>query len=152
MERKHPIHLPTVNRFNAPSIVFLTICTKNRKRILATPDVFALLQASWAKATSWKVGRFMIMPDHLQLFCAATEFPARPLGQWVRYWKNLASRQWQRREEQPVWQIDFWDRQLRDPVHYGEKWEYVRLNPVRAGLVNDSELWPYQGELNELRW
>ena len=29
---------------------------------------------------------------------------------------------------------------------------YVRLNPVRAGLVNEADAWPHQGELNELRW
>ena len=32
------------------------------------------------------------------------------------------------------------------------KWEYVVRNPVRAGLVNRREDWPFQGELNVLRW
>lgn len=35
--------------------------------------------------------------------------------------------------------------------HNQEKWEYVRLNPVREGLVNTPDEWPHQGELNVLR-
>ena len=29
---------------------------------------------------------------------------------------------------------------------------YVRQNPVRHGLVNDPEDWPFQGELHLLDW
>ena len=150
--RKQPAHQPAVERFNEPVVVFLTVCTQGRKRVLAVSDVVLLLQDSWRGATSWMVGRFMVMPDHLHLFCAPNESPARPLGQWVRYWKTLASRQWPRPGEQPLWQLDFWDTQLRGVSHYDEKWEYVRQNPVRAGLVADPDAWPYQGELHELRW
>ena len=35
---------------------------------------------------------------------------------------------------------------------YGDKWEYVRSNPVRHGYIADADDWPYQGELNVLRW
>jgi putative transposase len=150
--RKHPVHQPIVERFNEPEIVFLTVCTEDRKRLLAKSDVAALLMDSWSEAKGWLVGRYIVMPDHVHLFCAPGGPPARLLKQWVRYWKTLASRGWPRVGEQPVWQVDFWDTQLRSVAHYDEKWEYVRQNPVRAGLVNDPEEWPHQGELNELRW
>ncbi|MCX7916496.1 MAG: hypothetical protein N3A53_09385, partial [Verrucomicrobiae bacterium] len=51
-----------------------------------------------------------------------------------------------------LWQRDFWDTQLRRGESYSAKWEYVRYNPVRAGLVSDPADWPYQGELNILEW
>ena len=40
------------------------------------------------------------------------------------------------------------------PVYesYDDKWEYVRNNPVRHGYATKADDWPYQGELNELRW
>lgn len=47
---------------------------------------------------------------------------------------------------------DFWDRQLRHGEHYGERWEYVRQNPVRAGFVKNADDWTWQGEMHELRW
>ncbi len=41
---------------------------------------------------------------------------------------------------------------MRSDESYEEKWLYVRNNPVRAGLVNHADEWPYQGELNVLSW
>src|SRR5205814_10173061 len=34
--RKHPVHLPTRDWFNTFTIIFVTVCTKARKPILAT--------------------------------------------------------------------------------------------------------------------
>jgi REP element-mobilizing transposase RayT len=91
------------------------------------------------------------MPDHIHLFCA----PLRPeisLDMWVRYWKSLVSRAWPGPEQHPIWQRHFWDTQLRQGESYYEKWFYVRENPVRRGLVSDSTVWPYAGELHDLAW
>ncbi len=52
----------------------------------------------------------------------------------------------------PLWQRDCWDRQLRTGESYAQKWEYVRNNPVRKGLIANADGWPYQGELNVLEW
>jgi putative transposase len=94
----------------------------------------------------------MIMPDHIHLFCAPGEFPPIPLAPWVKFWKSQAARFWPEKGDAPVWQRDFWDTQLRRGDNYTEKWHYVVSNAVRAGLVQRAEDWPYQGELNVLRW
>jgi len=39
------------------------------------------------------------------------------------------------------------DHVLRSNESYSQKWNYVRENPVRAGLVKSAEDWPYQGEI-----
>jgi len=46
----------------------------------------------------------------------------------------------------PIWQRGFFDHVLRSDESYAEKWEYVRENPVRAGLVRIADEWPYAGE------
>jgi putative transposase len=92
------------------------------------------------------------MPDHLHLFCAPTALVPQTLESWIRFWKSVAARRWPRREEAPIWQRHFWDRQLRRGESYDAKWDYVVANPVRAGLVEQSNDWPYQGELSLLRW
>ena len=51
-----------------------------------------------------------------------------------------------------AWQDGFFDHVLRSGESYGEKWGYVRMNPVRAGLVGCAEDWPYAGEIEVLRW
>jgi putative transposase len=50
-----------------------------------------------------------------------------------------------------LWQRDFWDTQMRDREHYDEKLAYVRMNPVRKGLVATPEEWPYQGVVHPIK-
>jgi putative transposase len=150
--RARPAHHPVIETAGRSSLVFLTVCATARKRIFAHEEVHRLLIHAWVEADAWRVGRYVIMPDHLHLFCAPSTKDACALGAWVAYWKSLASRRWPRLQEQPVWQASFWDRQLRAAESYGEKWRYVRENPVRAGLVSRAEDWPFAGELNEFRF
>ena len=45
------------------------------------------------------------------------------------------------------WQDGYHDHKFRTPESESRKWEYVCLNPVRYGLVNRPEEWPYGGEI-----
>ncbi len=150
--RRHPAHWPAHEGYNAPVMVFLTVCTSGRKPVLANPEAHEVLRSAWGMGGTWTVGRYVIMPEHVHLFCAPAEFPPRPLREWVRFWKSHAARHWPRREDAPLWQRDFWDTQLRRSENYSEKWEYVSANPVRAGLVENPQDWPYQGTMNLLMW
>lgn len=151
-DRKHPAHLPAHEWHNTPVIVFVTVCTKGRKPILANVAAQSALVDAWEVAHEWSVGRYVIMPDHVHLFCAPTEADAAPLIHWISYWKSHAARHWSSPNDAPIWQRHFWDRQLRRGESYGEKWDYVLANPVRAGLIARAEEWAFKGELNELRW
>jgi putative transposase len=150
--RRHPPHFPPVERYNVPIIIFVTVCTKDRKSILATSLVSDLLLNAWTTDPSWLVGRYVIMPDHIHLFCSPAILPVQSLGKWIRFWKSHVTRNSTDPKGFPVWQRHFWDTQLRRGESYEEKWQYVVENPVRAGLAKRSEDWPYQGELNILAW
>ena len=150
--RKKPVHAVPVERHNEPVIILVTVCAHQRKPLFAKPDVATLIVADWQEAHGWNVGRYVLLPDHIHFFCSPANFPSPPLHRWVRYWKTIVARRWPRREEHPLWQLDFWDTQVRHHTHYSERWEYVRGNPVRAGLAIKPEQWPFQGELHELRW
>lgn len=150
-ERRHPIHLSPLEAHNRSVIVFVTCCTLHRRKILASPAVHAALIAAWGSATTWLVGRYVIMRDHVHLFCTPNGIEAPALERWMRYWKSLATKALGL-PGGSVWQRHHWDRQLRRGESYSEKWEYVCGNPVRHGLVRAAADWPYQGELNGLRW
>jgi len=91
------------------------------------------------------VGRYVIMPDHLHLFvCGGADFD---LSEWVKGLKRAISGQLRQNGMFIRWQPGFFDHRLRNDESFSEKWEYVRSNPVRAGLVARPEDWPYQGEL-----
>jgi putative transposase len=145
------VHQPLHDSGELPVIVFVTVITAQRKAILANPAASRILVDSWKAADAWLVGRYVILPDHIHLFCSPAD-PSVRLKAWVRYWKGVVSRHWPRRQEQPIWQLDFWDTQLRRDESYMEKWLYVLHNPVRSGLVAVPEDWPYAGELNALPW
>ena len=44
-----------------------------------------------------------------------------------------------------IWQREFFDHLLRSGESLTEKWRYVEMNPVRAGLCAHPEEYPYLG-------
>ena len=151
-ERRTPSHTPLHEAFKRPVIIFLTVCTKNKKPFLANEPVHKLLREAWTIADSWLVGRYILMPDHLHLFCSPTMNIPVSLTRWVSFWKSHASRHWPNPDHSPVWQTNYWDTQLRKEESYSAKWQYMLENPVRAGLVEQASDWPHQGELHQLNW
>ena len=133
------MHQPVHERYNTPIIVFLTVCTKDRKEILGTEEVHEHLLDAWREAASWLVGRYVIMPDHVHLFCAPAALHPKPLLQWVSFWKSRSAQHWPRPNEKPIWQRHFWDTQLRRGESYDQKWDYVLQNPLRAGLADSTD-------------
>ena len=133
-------------------IYFVTACAEDRRPILDNPGIhhaFTTFAKAAAEHQTW-VGRYVIMPDHLHLFVAFSP-GSISLSGWMKSLKNYLSRTLRRNgASAPHWQKGFFDRLLRSGDSYTEKWEYVRLNPVRAGLVPDAADWPYQGEIHPL--
>ncbi|CAA6680014.1 Unannotated [Lentimonas sp. CC4] len=150
--RKRPVHLPSMAKGNRSSIQFVTVCVKERRPILANERVHTLLRELWSDSSVFMVGRYVIMPDHIHLFCAPNALPSPSLKPWVGYWKSCFASSAKLGQDGKLWQRDFWDRELRTGESYSEKWAYVFNNPVRAGLVQKAEDWPYAGEMFPLSW
>ena len=155
-QRKHLQRLDTIFATHETSVYLITVCTHHRRRLLADTRVADVLLAALARAPSdhgWSVGRYVIMPDHRHFFCAPVREDGKGLSSFVGFWKrDTAARI--RKSGYPGfrWQAEFFDHLMRSGESYEQKWEYVRLNPVRGGLVSDPDEWPYQGELVELTW
>jgi REP element-mobilizing transposase RayT len=151
--RRAPIHLPPCLGAGQPTIIFLTVCTKERRPLLASPTMHNHLREAWSDSSRWLVGRYMILPDHLHLFCSPVVGCDIPLECWVAFSKNAVARKWKESSENtgPLWQRQFWDRRLRADESYNQKWDYVRNNPVRHGYCEKTEDWPHQGQMHELR-
>ncbi|MFZ5495983.1 MAG: REP-associated tyrosine transposase [Verrucomicrobiota bacterium] len=137
-------------------LYFLTTCTDQRRRILTTPGIPEMLIASWRASlgiNGWAIGRYVVMPDHVHFF-AKPMTGAKLLSVFMRDWKRWTSGEIRRtRPLTPtVWQSEFFDHVLRSPRSYDQKWEYVRENPVRAGLVPKADGWPHAGECERLHF
>ena len=91
----------------------------------------------------------MILPDHIHLFLALPH--DLKLGDWVGTLKRVVARSVEASGSgDPIWQRGFFDHLLRSSESYAVKWNYVRENPVRAGLVSHAEDWPYSGEIVDI--
>ena len=85
------------------------------------------------------------MPDHLHLI-AQPGSNAITLGSWVKALKAYLRRRTNQKEVWS-WQAGYHDHKFRSAAEKARKWEYICLNPVRAGLVASPEVWPYAGEV-----
>jgi len=127
--------------------VFLTVCTGDRARWLARADVQRSLHDIWARtATTWLVCDFLLMPDPVHLFCAPG-VPEITIECWMTFWKGRLTRTLPGIGK---FQRGGFHHRLRTGESYFQKWQYVRENPVRAGLVERPEDWPYQGRVHEI--
>ena len=129
--------------------VFLTVCTNRRERWLTDLSVMRSLHSIWKdEATAWLVNDYLLMPDHLHLFCAPhdTNFS---IEQWMGFWKDRLSKTNYRTGR---FQTGGFHHRLRRGESYSEKWMYVQMNPVRAGLVEEPDDWPYRGRVHAIRW
>jgi len=133
---------------------FITTCLHDRRKLLAQEAVHEILCRHWAKSLGlygWAIGSYVIMPDHVHFFCTDAA-GTTPLSRLVGAWK-----QWSAKEicrifeiEAPLWQKEFFDHLIRSGESYSEKWDYVRQNPVRAGLVARADDWNYSGHIDYL--
>jgi len=135
---------------------FITSCTKGRAMVLACEDVASILINEWNGARNrhgWVIGRYVVMPDHVHFFCAP-ELDSKPLSAFMGFWKEWTSKAISQRLHLTgaLWQEEFFDHLLRSAESYSQKWDYVRENLIRAGLVTSAENWPWQGEIDQLEF
>jgi putative transposase len=119
---------------------FVTVCCRERgKNTLAFPDVakiiFDAVQA-YEQRKIWFARFMLLMPDHVH---GIFDFPMEASMQAsFANWKRFLSRMHDIR-----FQRDFFDHRLRSDESFSQKVEYIRSNPVRAGLGSKPEDWPY---------
>jgi REP element-mobilizing transposase RayT len=139
--------------FAAAPIYFVTANAWKHRLLFANPEVHrAFLQfAKVGEDHGAFIGGYVLMPDHIHLFVVLDE--EKKLAVWVKSLKNSVSKTL-RGLDIPVrhWQKGFFDHVLRSADSYSQKWEYVRDNPVRAGLVRHWQEWPYSGEVYPLEY
>ncbi len=112
---------------------------------LSDPRIAELVQTSllFFDCERYRLIEWVIMPNHVH---AILEL----LGDWrlkrVLYsLKSFTAKEALKilRESPPFWQPESFDRFVRDERHFQNAVEYVRNNPVAAGLAETPEDWPY---------
>jgi putative transposase len=146
--KRRPPRLSQIFQSIGDPLYFVTACALHRRKFCSLDLVHeSLRRYGEIGVTHFNVGlgRYVIMLDHIHLFVRGdAEFQ---LTKWVKGLKRAIANALSKQDTSFRWQPGFFDHVLRNDESYAEKWNYVRENPVRAGLVKVPGDWPYQGRL-----
>ena len=84
----------------------------------------------------WHISLWLFMPDHIHALLSVQHDD--DLKALISDWKRFTAR-----EAHICWHKGFFDHRLRGHESLEEKAHYIRMNPVRQGLVARPEDWPH---------
>ncbi len=93
--------------------------------------------------TRYELHEWSVMPNHIHtLFETLREWRLKTI---LHSWKSYMAKEANKLLglHGTFWQEDYFDRLIRDEEHYCRTVEYIRQNPVKAGLVASAERWPF---------
>ena len=128
---------------------FLTICTLSRTRVFVDDQPVSLVVAHLSRTADdhgFSVIAYCLMPDHIHALIEGRH-PAADFREFVRIFKQRSSFEWKRERGKPLWQRSYFEHVLRDDEDTIGVAKYILENPVRAGLVERPEDYPYLGSL-----
>jgi REP element-mobilizing transposase RayT len=121
--------------------------------LLRKPLLAALVQEAllFFQGVRYTLHEWCIMPNHVHVLfqpksgwtmsksvASWKTFTGLRIGRW-----RVASGLDPNGKGGPVWQREYYDRYIRDANHYEQVVDYIRQNPVKAGLVEHAEDWQF---------
>ena len=134
-------------------LYFLTLITHQRQPFFSNPEAVQTLKSAFEHVCvrhPFVLVAYVVLPDHVHLLMQLPEtdddFSTR-----VRLVKHFVSRQSPFR---PFWQNRFWEHLIRDEKNLHHHLDYIHINPVRHGYVNDPAAWTHSSfaEYAEKGW
>ncbi|MCW5899369.1 MAG: transposase [Flavobacteriales bacterium] len=89
-----------------------------------------------------------IMPNHVHILMRPANgiTMSTSMASWKKF-TGLRISRWRQqhwgRPPAPVWHREYFDRYIRDEDHYRTVVNYIRQNPVKAGLVREAKAWKW---------
>jgi putative transposase len=123
---------------------FITASTDKKKSVLQSDrmaGLFIRVLFDYRHQRKYQLHEFVVMPDHFLLLIT----PLVSLERAVQFIKGgfsfRAGKMFGFRGR--IWQTSFFDRRVRDSAEYQKFKEYIHQNPVKRGLIGNSEEYPY---------
>jgi len=132
------------------SIVFITIVTYNRKKILLE-NVDLLRNSIKFSPYKFDILAGAIMPDHLHILIKPNNMSElSKIISSIKYGfskflpkdKNLSQSKISKGEK-GIWQRRFYDHIIRDEEDYYKHLDYIHYNPIKHGYVKTAKNWEY---------
>jgi putative transposase len=128
-------------------VFFVTTSVIQHQELFKAPQDYALIERNleyYRVRDSAKIYAYVIMPHHLHLVIDIP--PDKSISDYMRDFKRQTSREFFKSinlETGRLWQEKFDDLDLINYQTFSTKINYIHMNPVRAGLVNEPQDWPY---------
>ena len=137
---------------------YLTIVTQNRQPILI--ENIELLRESFRRSKKryeYKIDAIVILPDHIHMII--TPKIPNEYSKIITYIKrdflyqlssnlkeeaktNLTASTYNR-QHSGIWQRRFYEHTIRDEKDFSKIAEYIRINPIKHGLIENINDWKY---------
>lgn len=129
--------------YRAGGTYFFTVVSHQRQPILTqTPIRQALRQAivTVREKYPFEIMAWVLLPDHLHTIWQLPENDANFSERWrqiKRYSQYFIG------SEIKLWQARFWEHCIRDEVDFAHHFDYIHLNPVKHGYVQNVVDWQF---------
>jgi len=121
---------------------FITSITAQRRTIFqrdSTANLLIEVLLHYRADKKYLLHEFVIMPDHFHALI--TPSPDVSLERAAQFIKGGFS--FRLKSRFPVWQPSFTNHRIRGANDFGQHREYIYMNPVRAGLAQRPEDYPF---------
>ena len=136
-----PPRIPNLLPLENETMYFITMCVDGRRRVLDNASTWRSICDTLHRLDRWRTLAAVAMPDHLHLITAPRQDrdeSVSDFSRWFKRWlRETLHHEWQ-------WQEGCFDHLLRSGESANGRWEYIRQNPVRAGLAKLPSDWPWQ--------
>jgi putative transposase len=123
---------------------FITFSCYHRLPLLgcnAAYEVFARELETARRQYGFVVAGYVLMPEHVHLLLG--EPPHSSLSVALQVLKQKTSRTLKKKSDRQFWQRRYYDFNVHSELKRVEKLRYMHRNPVRRGLVERPEDWPW---------
>jgi putative transposase len=141
--------------------VFFTVALADRGTQTLVKHVDRLRQAvSVTRAERpFRIDAWVVLPDHMHAVWTLPEGDADYSVRWrlikSRFSRELPMghmrRSHEARQERGIWQRRFWEHHIRDETDFAGHLRYCWFNPVKHGLVERPEDWPFSSVHRDIR-
>ncbi len=137
---------------------FFTVVTFERRPLFANASAITAFRDAQAQVASkhpFVIEAEAILPDHIHSVWSLPEDDAEYATRWMLIKSGTSRRLAQtvnlppvsesrrRKREVAVWQRRYWEHVIRDEKDFVRHVDYIHYNPVKHGLVENPEDWPY---------
>ena len=133
--------------YQGPFAYSVTLCTHRKIRAFISDTVVSrILEILMERAyqQGFSLLAYCFMPDHLHLLILGKEETA-DLRDLIRTFKQKAGYWYRQTYKVSLWQPSYYDHVLRREEGVKAAARYIVENPIRSGLVENVEDYPYSG-------